>query len=551
MGGKSAPDAPDYEAAAEKQGEASAEITNMQTYANRPNQVTPFGDISWDTNVVIDPATGQQVTQWTQNTALNDQSQRALDAQQAVTTGRSELAYDMMGRMTDEFGPVMDWSNFQELRSAPDVPEYGQNLDPLQRMQSSDINVRRANTVDMPSLQTGVNTHSTKKFGEAPDQAALQESLDFSGASAIGDPTRLRQQAEDAVYGSATSRLDPQFAQREEAIESQLRNQGLRPGDEAYDTAMENFGRDRTDAYQQANFAAINAGRDEAAQLFGQDVTRRGVETGELAQLGDFFNQAEANQFGLDLSRGQYADSQRAQHTDELMNRAGITNDARAQSFGERSTIQGLDQALRSQMMDESGALAADSRANREQQLSEQLRTGAQGYDQAVRGVGLDNTIRQQQISEEMQRRGFSLNEINAILTGQQVGMPTMPSFSQATKSETPQYMNAANNQYSAELDAFNAEQAGLQGLLGGGSSIASAFMPMCDERLKKNLRKVGTWLGINIYTWDWNALAVKLKLDSLPRIGPVVQELPEQFQHQLPNGLMAWNPEEVEWNLT
>jgi SOS response regulatory protein OraA/RecX len=30
------------------------------------------------------------------------------------------------------------------------------------------------------------------------------------------------------------------------------------------------------------------------------------------------------------------------------------------------------------------------------------------------------NQLRQQQIAEDMQRRGYSLNEINAILTGQQ-----------------------------------------------------------------------------------------------------------------------------------
>ena len=39
------------------------------------------------------------------------------------------------------------------------------------------------------------------------------------------------------------------------------------------------------------------------------------------------------------------------------------------------------------------------------------------------------NALRQQQIGEAMGRRGQSLNEINALLSGQQVGMPQMPTF--------------------------------------------------------------------------------------------------------------------------
>ena len=71
MGGKgSAPKAPDYVGAAQLQGELSKEALNMQNFANRPTINTPFGTQSWGTSAGTDPATGQAVTQWTQNTTL-------------------------------------------------------------------------------------------------------------------------------------------------------------------------------------------------------------------------------------------------------------------------------------------------------------------------------------------------------------------------------------------------------------------------------------------------------------------------------------------------
>ena len=91
------------------------------------------------------------------------------------------------------------------------------------------------------------------------------------------DPTQLRQRAEDAAYGRATSRLDPRFAQEGESLEVSLRNKGLRPGDQAYDSAMGNFDRSKTDAYSQAQQSAVGQGMGESQQLWNQQM--QGTET--------------------------------------------------------------------------------------------------------------------------------------------------------------------------------------------------------------------------------------------------------------------------------
>ena len=114
------------------------------------------------------------------------------------------------------------------------------------------------------------------------------------------------------------------------------------------------------------------------------------------------------------------------------------------------------------------------------------------------------NTLRQQGIAEQAQRRGMSLNEMNALLSGQQVSMPNMPSFTNAGISQTPQLMQAAQNQYSASMDAFNAQQQQQANMMGGLSSLASTAMMFSDKRLKRRIKRVGTHaIGVGIYEYD------------------------------------------------
>jgi len=98
-----------------------------------------------------------------------------------------------------------------------------------------------------------------------------------------------------------------------------------------------------------------------------------------------------------------------------------------------------------------------------------------QQFNQNMQYAQMMNQLRQQAIAEQAQRRGMSLNEMNALLTGQQVGMPQMPRFVPSGVAETPQLLNAANMQYQAQLDAANARNAGIGNTIGGLFSLGSA----------------------------------------------------------------------------
>lgn len=130
---------------------------------------------------------------------------------------------------------------------------------------------------------------------------SYQDPMDFDQfGDVIGfDPTEQRQAAEDAAYARSTSRLDPQFNSMQEDLLTKLRNQGLTAGDQAYDSAVANLGRERTDAYDQARYGATEQGRAETnlamqqnqlanalrSQGMDESLFRRNFNLGEAERL--------------------------------------------------------------------------------------------------------------------------------------------------------------------------------------------------------------------------------------------------------------------------
>lgn len=211
---------------------------------------------------------------------------------------------------------------------------------------------------DRSELGGSLMGRAQDEFGSPMDWSSLP---DWGATPDAGD---VRNRAEDALYGRATSRLDPEWDQRQQKLQDTMVARGLRPGDPAWQQEMDNFERARTDAYDTARYGAIAGGGDEATRQFNM----------------------------------------------------------------------------------------------------------------SLQGSGYANTMRQAQLAEEMQRRGFSLNEINALISGQQVGMPQMPSFSMAGRVAGPDYMGAATNQYQGALDAYSAKNAATQGIMTGIGDLAFGF---------------------------------------------------------------------------
>jgi len=122
---------------------------------------------------------------------------------------------------------------------------------------STTINVPGLGEISIPRSQQNINL--------SPEQRAMYDTQTGIQSGLLGQAgTNLMQpignDANDIAnkaYGAFTSRLDPQWAQREDAQKTQLANQGIASGSEAYTNAMRDFNTARNDAYQQANLGAI------------------------------------------------------------------------------------------------------------------------------------------------------------------------------------------------------------------------------------------------------------------------------------------------------
>lgn len=405
MGKKSTPAPPDYTGAAQAQAESSQKSTTDQTWANRPDQNNPWGSSKWQAETVKDPTTGQDVTKWTQNTTVDPRLQGALDSQVDLTQQRSDLAGGMFDRAAGEYGQPMDWSKYGSYAGTP----QGGNA------------------------QTGLN------FGNL-------NNVDNAGAT--------RQRAEDAIYQSATSRLDPRFQQQQTDMETQLANQGISRNSAAYTRAMDDFGRNKNDAYAQAQQNAITGGGAEAQRDYGMDMGLRQQQANEALQQGNFGNAAQA-----------------------------------------------------------------------------------QNYSQNMSGANYQNQLRQNQIQEDMQRRGFSLNEINSILSGQQVSMPQFGGFGQASNAQPTNYLGAAQLNYEGSANNYNAQQGMMGNMMGGLGGIIGGFN-FSDRRVKTDIKRIGRHpRGFGVYRYRYIG-------ETRPRVGFIAQEV-RRFAPELVrsfNGVLAVN---------
>ncbi len=123
---------------------------------------------------------------------------------------------------------------------------------------STKLNIPGIGEVDIPRYEQNIQL-SPEQQRLYEGQTGTQQNLLNQAGQNFSQPFDMNsvQGVADKAYGAITNRLDPLWAQREGAQKTQLANQGLAPGGEAYTNAMRDFNAGRNDAYQTANLAAI------------------------------------------------------------------------------------------------------------------------------------------------------------------------------------------------------------------------------------------------------------------------------------------------------
>ena len=147
------------------------------------------------------------------------------------------------------------------------TPQAQQTLEAEQRVQTSLANLGEKGT----QMASGV---LDKPF--AFSGPAVQTSLDTSNIARM--PVNAGTTGQEAIM----SRLEPSLARARTSTETNLINQGLRPGTEAYDNAIRSLGEQETDQRTQAVLQGINL--DTAANAQGYNQALQSGQFGNTAQ---------------------------------------------------------------------------------------------------------------------------------------------------------------------------------------------------------------------------------------------------------------------------
>lgn len=114
---------------------------------------------------------------------------------------------------------------------------------------------------------------------------ALQDSATARVGSTMGapipgayDPTQATNNAADLI----NERLLPQQQRDHADLDTQLANQGIMPGSEAYTRAQDQIGRAQNDARSQAQLQGITLGQSQQGQQYAQQVANRNMPMNEL-----------------------------------------------------------------------------------------------------------------------------------------------------------------------------------------------------------------------------------------------------------------------------
>lgn len=452
------------------QAQSNQQMAQEATRANRVNQYTPYGSLTYTDN-------GNGT--WSQTESYSPEARAALDSQLRVQQGLSGQAESMLDRVRNSYSQPFNAPSFDsylanvgavDQSSVGRAGTFGSNA----QVQNS-INTAGVNGVDQSKIDaSGVNVNAPQFAKDRQDQ--------YSKA------------AYDASYGLLKGDMDAQ----EQQLSNRLALQGLAPMTDAASTAMGSYydGRSRqlnalanqavltgnsmSNQDYASQLAGFNAGNAAVGQQFNQNVTSQAAQNAAQAQAfgqakdqGTFANSAAAQQFAQDQSTYQN-------------NLSGLTTNA------------ALQQAQ-----------------NQAQQ---------QAYNQAVQNYGTN-------WQQAQTLRNMPLNELNALLYGQQV---TNPTFENYALQGTAQGVNALG-----ALAAANAAQnGGGGGMAAAGNMVGSLFgaagqaggfsnlFSFSDVRLKENVHKISeTEDGTGIYSWQWNKEAKRIGADKAPNVGVLAQE--------------------------
>lgn len=243
--GKKTPKAPSPEAQAAAQTATNKETAYWNAVLNNVNQITPYGNLTYEQT-----GGGKQYNMDAYNAALASYNQALANTGKKggsrVTPAMPKMSDFLISDAPPQFTSTISLS-----------PEQQQILDSQNRQ---NIAMNQLGEQQIGRISDAVSSPYS--------YAGIQNALPTSG-----DIMAQQMRAEEALM----SRINPQFAQQEEALRTRLINQGIGQGSQAYQREMESFNQAQNDARMQA----VLAGQQYGTAAQNQALQRRLQEIDE------------------------------------------------------------------------------------------------------------------------------------------------------------------------------------------------------------------------------------------------------------------------------
>jgi len=305
--GKSdAPPAPDYTAAANATAAGNLEAAKYTTQANRVNQVTPYGNLTYTQG-------GGGLNQQAYDQAMQNYQQQLAAYNKAPKTNGNGLGLNGL------FGGALGGPGSNQM-TAPVVPNI--------KDYTSDNNQWTATQTLTPAQQKILEQNQGLSSGLL---GAAQKGLNYAQGVIEKPGVDQSQLAQVGInpgenYSDAIMRrLAPQIQQESQASDAQLANQGIAPGTEAYANAKRQLAQSQNDRQVAAITGGMNVGLNANQQGFQQSAYNQmqpinvinALRTGSQVSAPSYVNPAAmpsvagpdilgATQAGYNAQMGQY-----------------------------------------------------------------------------------------------------------------------------------------------------------------------------------------------------------------------------------------------------
>jgi hypothetical protein len=457
------------------------------------NQVTPDGSLTYTNSgnhSWTDPSTGQtySVPQYTATTTLSPEAQAIRDQNNSASLNLATLAANQSGRADQLLSTPMDTAGLPAGadRSGWNPAQYGGSLTAPQFSQGG---------APLPGMSQGASVPGASQatagpqFGNVGTSAGLQDSYTPEGGFSAD-----RQRVEDALMG----RLGTQRDRDMERLRTQLTNQGVNIGSEAYSRAMQDFDRTNTDM----RTSAILASGQEQSRLLGE--ARGAGEFTNNARQTEFGNQITGTGFNNanNMQAFQIAEDQRRYGDQFGLTRFGMEEDQRRYDDSQRLGLFGLGEDMRryGDSMQQQGFANNQAIQGRSDAIAD-ANFGQQG---AI--FDAQDNARMRELQTQLALRNQPINEITALMSGSQVATPQF-GIAQPSQIPTTDFAGIQQQGFNNQMANYQTRMNQYGQVMGGLFGLGSAGILASDVRLKTDIEPAGQrgghdWYRFR-YVWD------------------------------------------------